>query len=103
VTSYGISYSQGFSPSFSDEETEVEELTMTNTKEDSKTKRKNMTLRCGFPLERNHVEEEGKIYGISPVAHCDTNCPYTVGTCLDLCSTLPITQRPCLKEDYERE
>lgn len=57
-------------------------------------------LKCGGKKDQ-HVESKGKLYGISPIAHCDTNCPYEKGTCHTSCLTLSIAKRPCLQEDYE--
>jgi len=59
-----------------------------------------MILRCGGTKEKGHYEREGKLYGISPFAHCDADCPYKEGNCKDLCSHLEFRQRPCLKADY---
>jgi hypothetical protein len=59
-----------------------------------------MILRCGGTKEQQHYESEGKLYGIIPFAHCDTDCPYREGTCISRCSALEINQRPCLRADY---
>jgi hypothetical protein len=62
-----------------------------------------MILRCGGIKEREHYESEGKLYGIRPFPHCDTDCPYNEGTCISHCSHLTITQRPCLEKDYKKQ
>jgi len=59
-----------------------------------------MILGCGGKKEEQHYEKEGKLYGSRPFAHCDTDCPYTEGTCISRCSHLGWNQRPCLKADY---
>lgn len=51
-------------------------------------------------VPKDHFERNGKLYGIAPFAHCDTDCPYQGGDCTEYCSGLSIDQRPCLKEDY---
>jgi len=53
--------------------------------------------------KEQHYENEGKLYGISPFAHCDTDCPYTEGTCISRCSHLGWNQRPCLKPYREKK
>lgn len=62
-----------------------------------------MILRCGRKSEQDHFESEGRLYGIAPFAHCDTDCPHNEGTCGSNCSHLTITERPCLGKDYKRE
>jgi len=62
-----------------------------------------MILGCGGTKEDQHYEKEGKLYGISPFAHCDTDCPYTEGTCFSRCSRLGWNQRPCLKAAYREK
>jgi hypothetical protein len=62
-----------------------------------------MILRCGGTKEEQHYESEGKLYGVIPFAHCDTDCPFEEGTCNNLCSHLQINQRPCLRADYGGE
>jgi hypothetical protein len=59
-----------------------------------------MILSCGGTKEKQHYEREGKLYGIIPFGHCDTDCPYTEGTCISCCSHLQINQRPCLRAVY---
>jgi len=56
--------------------------------------------RCGWTREQDHFESEGKLYGLKPFAHCESDCPYHDGTCLDHCSNLQVTQKPCFKEDH---
>lgn len=60
-----------------------------------------MILRCGGIKDKHHFESEGKLYGLNPFSHCDTDCPYKRGTCIDHCSGVSIPQRPCLKNDYK--
>ena len=62
-----------------------------------------MILRCGETQGQQHYESEGKLYGVIPFAHCDTECPFEEGTCDTLCSHLQINQRPCLRADYGGE
>jgi hypothetical protein len=62
-----------------------------------------MVLRCGGIKDKDHFESEGKLYGLNPFSHCETDCPYKVGTCISRCSGISIAQRPCLKDDYYRE
>lgn len=57
--------------------------------------------RCGWTREQDHFERGEKLYGINPFAHCESDCPYHDGTCIDHCSNLQITQKPCLKENYK--
>ncbi len=71
-----------------------------NMEREVKKEDPNFILRCGGKREQ-HFENDGKLYGIRPVCHCDTNCPYKEGTCHTYCLGLPITQRQCLKEDYK--
>ena len=33
-----------------------------------------MILSCGGTKEKQHYEREGKLYGIIPFGHCDTDC-----------------------------
>jgi hypothetical protein len=62
-----------------------------------------MILKCGGKKEQHHHESEGKLYGVIPFAHCDTDCPYTEGTCISCCSHLQIRQRPCLRAVYGKK
>jgi hypothetical protein len=48
-----------------------------------------MILSCGGIKEKHHYESKGKLYGIIPFAHCDTDCSY-----------LQINQRACLRAVY---
>jgi hypothetical protein len=59
-----------------------------------------MILSCGGIKEKHHYESKGKLYGIIPFAHCDTDCPYMEGTCISHCSYLQINQRACLRAVY---
>jgi hypothetical protein len=65
--------------------------------------KKKVTLPCSGTKEKRHYEAKGKLYGVYPVAHCDTNCPYKNGSCIENCSRVPIKKRPCLQEDYSEE
>lgn len=62
-----------------------------------------MVLRCGGIKDKDHFESEGKLYGLNPFSHCDTDCPYKVGTCISHCSRISIAQRPCLKDDFSEK
>ena len=62
-----------------------------------------MILGCGGTKEDQHYEKKGKLYGIRSFAHCDTDCPYTEGTCFSRCSRLGWNQRPCLKAAYREK
>jgi len=62
---------------------------------------KKMELKCGGTIEKKHFKDRGKLFGIEPFSHCDTDCPYLEGNCLSHCSGLSIPQRPCLQEDFK--
>jgi len=55
-----------------------------------------MISHCKGKEEQEHFGSEGKVYGVTPFSHCDSDCPYTDGTCLEKCFHLSITERPCL-------
>lgn len=62
-----------------------------------------MVLRCGGVKDKDHFESEGKLYGLNPFSHCDTDCPYKEGSCISRCSRITIAQRPCLKNDFSEQ
>ena len=61
---------------------------------------KRMILRCDGTREKNHYKSKGKLFGIIPFAHCDTDCPYIEDTCIRCCSHLQMRQRQCLRAVY---
>jgi hypothetical protein len=42
-----------------------------------------MIFHCEGREEQEHFGSEGKVYGITPFSHSDSDCPDTDGACLE--------------------